>query len=480
MCVRRFSRVAVDQYLGLAVLILASACGSGPEAGIPKEELSATRLDSADIRILSLSHTLAEVADGATRADTVAPDLLVGAAEGDEGVWFGSVADVTSLGGGSFAVLDHMQSQIVLIDSVGRSSATLGREGEGPGEFRWPWALATVGSALVVRQVSPIRAFTIFNPDGTIRGTGPANPEGDWGNPMFRQPDVRIRGFQMGPEDVTRRLLPFDTGSFVHLLQADEYAEMDFEDPLEFEVSPTFLIRYDLDGRLIDTLATLSGPPTLVQEIWRGQTIFYTQPVFSARPIWATGDGWYAISHGDSTEVVVRTTAGRQMLRIRYPARRRAVSDEDRRTFANWGIVSTFNDSPSSVENARQRGAAVLAQLQDWWSTAWRFADSIPTVTAAYGAGKCLFLSGYRPADWFDGTSLTWVVIDVEEGRVLSTLRLRPPEEGSLPRDRMFAKYVEQGAAVRDFDGEFAFTFRRMSDDVPAVERFPLGLPCGH
>ena len=51
------------------------------------------------------------------------------------------------------------------------------------------------------------------------------------------------------------------------MLQANELAEMDFSDPIEFHDGiPTYLIRYDLDGQVLDTLATLEGPPSFVRE----------------------------------------------------------------------------------------------------------------------------------------------------------------------------------------------------------------------
>ncbi len=464
--------------LASACFVFLAACGNGSGPVAPSPELSATRVDSAGVIILTLSHTLEEVADGEILAQIIEPDLLVGETEEEEEVWFGSIADVTSMGQGRFAVLDHMQARVLLIDSLGGLSGTLGRKGDGPGEFNWPWALTRFDSALVVRENSPTRAFTIFDADGTVRATAPSEPEGDWANPMFRVPDLRIRGFQMGPEDVTRRLQPFGANSFIHMLQVNENADMDFESPPEFEALPTFLIRYDSLGRLLDTLAVLAGPPTHVNDIWPGQTIFYTQPIFSGRPVWATGEDWYAIGHGDSTEVVVRDTIGLPFLRVRMPNRRRAISEGDRRAFGNWGVAATFTDSPASMERARERGASVLVQLHDWWMNAWEYADSIPTVTAAYGTGKCLFLSGFRASDWHDGTSLTWVVIDVRTGRVLRTIRLREPIEASLPSDRFFSKYLQHGAVVRDFDGEFSFTFRRMADDAPVIERFPLSLRC--
>ena len=201
------------------------------------------------------------------------------------------------------------------------------------------------------------------------------------------------------------------------------------------------------------------------------------QPLYSSRPVWTTGDGWYAIGHGDSTEVVVRANEGHEMLRIRMPRRRRAVTEEDRIEAADWRTAgfaltrSSYRERvrEGRVEDRRRAREEVLGEVLI------HNADSVPRVRGAYGAGRCLFLSGFRPADWYDGTSLTWVVIDVEEAVVLGTVRLRPPPDGSLPE---FPEFSQFGAAARDFDEEYAFTFRRMADGAAAVERFRLPFDC--
>jgi len=482
-----FMGAVIRRYLSIGATIVFTACSQGPETGPAatdseqKAPITTASTDSAGIRILGLSHTLEEVAAGETHAEIVEPDLLVGETDDVEGIWFGAISDVTSLTGGAFAVLDHMENRLVVVDSSGRIARSIGREGEGPGEFKQPWAVARVGSSLVVRQNMPVRTFTVFGEDGDVLATAPAQPEGDWNRPRFRFPRFRMTGYPMGPEDVTRRLRPFDTQSFVHMLQVDETEPWDFENPTEFDAIPTFLIRYGLDGLVIDTLAELRGPPTYLQGMQAGQTFFFTQPLFSGAPVWATGEGWYAIGHGDSTDVVVRNTDREVFLRVRPPRRRRPVSHQDKVEAANWvmtaavlytpRILDWIKDDPSELEWGQNR----FINDPD---NGIHFADSIPLVSAAFGSGRCLFLSGFSAADWSDGTSLTWLVIDVLEAEVISTIRLRPPPHGTLPPERDFLPFSQHGAAVRDIDGSFAFTTLRMPDGAPAVERYPLSLPC--
>ncbi|HEX6939495.1 MAG TPA: hypothetical protein VF158_08785 [Longimicrobiales bacterium] len=227
-------------------------------------ELSATSRDTAGIRILELSHTLNAVAAGASNVLEIERDLVVG--NGDD-TWFGTVADVEGLGGGRFAVLDEQEMVVSAFDSLGRRVARIGNPGDGPGEFRQPWALTYVGGRIVVRQNDPTRAFTIFDADGEVLATGPAEPEGDWHRPMFRHPLLELLGFQMGPEDVSRRIVPFGDSAFLHILQVNEFARPDWSSPVEYDAIPTYVIRYGLDARMLDTLAVLPGPPTLVDAV---------------------------------------------------------------------------------------------------------------------------------------------------------------------------------------------------------------------
>jgi hypothetical protein len=424
---------------------------------------------------MTLSHTLADVAAGQTSFEELVPDLLVGESGDENEIWFGGMGDIASLDAGHFAVLDPMQRRVLLIDSLGGLVTTLGREGDGPGEFRQPWAVASVGDALVVRQNATNLAFTVFADGGLRSVAGAIPPDGDWDARQYRRPRFRITGEVTGPEDVTRRLQRFDDTSFVHMLQSNELATMDFVEPIEFRGGiPTFLVRYDMMGHILDTIAEVRGPPTFVDDMWPGRTIFYVQPLFSGRPVWTTGDGWYAIGHGDSTEVVVRDREGVIFLRIRIPARRRLVTEGDRADAADWRAAGVALTNSGYMERYRTGGAALRRRIRESMVSGADLtatADSIPHVTAAYGAGPCLFLSGFGPDDWQDGTSLTWVVLNVRERVVAGTIRLRPPLDGSFPE---FPAYSRNGAAVRDFDRHFAFTFRRMADGAAAVERFRL------
>jgi hypothetical protein len=92
--------------------------------------------------------------------------------EGDD-VLFGTVGSVVRDHAGNAYVLDVQLSQIYAIAPDGKYLATLGREGEGPAEFRMAAGLALLSdTVLCVAQTMPARAVLITT-DGRAAGTHP-------------------------------------------------------------------------------------------------------------------------------------------------------------------------------------------------------------------------------------------------------------------------------------------------------------------
>lgn len=455
-------------HLVLSAAMLAG-CGSTP---LPQIELTAATRDTAGIRVLDLSHTLNETAVAAGNVLEIRPDLIVGH---DDDAWFGKVADVAALGGGRFAVLDRMERQIKVFDASGRPERAIGRPGSGPGEFQEPWALTQVGDRLVVRQNEPIRTFTVFGPQGEVLATGPAEPFGDWSRPKFRHPHLEMKGFQMGAEDVSHRLLPFGDSSFLHVLQENEFASPNWDDPVRFDAIPTYLIRYGLDARMRDTLAVLPGPPTYPIMVQKGATIIYTQPLWSGRALWATGQQWYALGHGDSSRVVVHGVARDTLFLIRWPSVREPVTERDRFDAAKWSSSAQILNSPASQEIVRKEPWTVGLELDNRANNTMQFADSMAMLAGMHGAGNCLFLSGVKPSDWQDGTSLTWVIINIAESELSHLIRLVAPPDARSSGHR---EIRQDGMGVLAFDTSHAYAFYRNIDGVHLVARFPLPEGC--
>ena len=92
-----------------------------------------TIVDSAGVRIVE-SHLPTWGAAG--RQIDPEPTLRIGQVEGEEAYEFGSLRDGALLTNGHIAVSDGLANQVRIFDSAGRHLSTLGKAGDGPGEFR--------------------------------------------------------------------------------------------------------------------------------------------------------------------------------------------------------------------------------------------------------------------------------------------------------------------------------------------------------
>lgn len=105
----------------------------------------------------------------------------------DEAVLLGQVGAAISGPGGEVYALDSQLSQVLVFDAEGRHVRTLGRDGEGPGEFRRPTDLYLVSAdRLAVQQVFPGRLVYLDPRSGT--------PLGQW---QVGKDEPEAGGFQL-------------------------------------------------------------------------------------------------------------------------------------------------------------------------------------------------------------------------------------------------------------------------------------------
>ena len=119
-------------------------------------------IDSAGVRIvtsdpatLTAMCTLSEV-----------PIFRVGDDESDDEQWFSNVRGVGRLSDGSVAVADRTSAEVRIYAPDGRHLRSMGRHGEGPGEFQDPFVLWVLpGDTIWVGDYSPYR-YVIFTAEG--------------------------------------------------------------------------------------------------------------------------------------------------------------------------------------------------------------------------------------------------------------------------------------------------------------------------
>jgi hypothetical protein len=376
-------------------------------------------------------------------------DLEIGGLDG-----FGHLADVAGFDDGRFAVLDRMNQRVTVHGRDGQTTRRMGRSGGGPGEFAGPIVMARVSDRLVIWDRDPKRTFNVFDTAGRFLNSASMAANGDWRSHMIRSQWVFTddHGSWTEPaEDLTRRLLPFGSSEFLHVLQLDEQALM-FENISLPDNPPAHVIRYALNGTIVDTLAVLSAARSYFVD-WKADARYpsFAEPQLVGRPLVATGRGWWAAAHGDSASVRVYLNDGSLRV-LRLAAETRPLTIQARKAWAERVVeiaLQTYRGiEPLPRNRIGEYHQVLLEQV--------RFPENEPRLTGMYGAGECLWLSGFNPTDHISGGSLTWTAINLRTGVV---------ESVRIPRTL---------ARVRDIDRYGIFTTYR--DDLGAfhLERWPV------
>lgn len=135
----------------LAALPLSLACGPTPDSRDAVGYVVETETigDTTVVRTVSGS-----VWQGNA---TLVPEVAVGELDGPEEYLFGSVRSITVDDDHNLYVLDGQASHVRVYDSAGTYVATLGREGEGPGEFEVPIGIAVSEGRVLVRDPANAR-----------------------------------------------------------------------------------------------------------------------------------------------------------------------------------------------------------------------------------------------------------------------------------------------------------------------------------
>ena len=148
-----------------AIITLLPACDSDSQ---PDPTTLIT--DSAGITIVH-SHPANSDATCTINAE---PTVVIGDDQSDENLWFARVGHAARMSDGSIVAVDRGSNQIRVYDADGRHLRTMGRQGEGPGEFEngpfqmWVAAADTIWAG----DYFPWR-FNLFSADGEfVRGVG--------------------------------------------------------------------------------------------------------------------------------------------------------------------------------------------------------------------------------------------------------------------------------------------------------------------
>jgi hypothetical protein len=115
---------------------------------------------------------------------TIAPEELWRRGEEDDDIFFGMPIQILEDEDGNVYVLDSQVSEIVVFSPDGEHLRTIGREGEGPGEFRGANDMFIRSDGLIGVVVVFPGKIVQLNPDGTPAG-------------VFPFPKSNVEGFQL-------------------------------------------------------------------------------------------------------------------------------------------------------------------------------------------------------------------------------------------------------------------------------------------
>jgi hypothetical protein len=452
----RLVRAHSKSVYSTAIAVLAAVAGCvDNSAQIPFfTEASLTR-DEGGV-VLTLANTLRDLAVGEYKALPLERRLTIGDTDATALV---RVADVAPMGEGRFAVLDGREARIVIYDSAGVLVSTLGRRGQGPGEFVSPWALGYGMGWFVIWDSHPHRTFTIVSADGADPVLRVRPIDGDWTNHTFREPTKRLDDIQHGPEEVTHRLRSDPArADWIQIVQADESSLL--AGGTDSIRPPTYVVRFQYSGDAVDTIAVLEGPWTHPErDTPRGFSRAYVQATFSPRPLAAAGDGWVATGTGDSAAVHIVFDGGEAPVSIRWPILDEPLSFDDKQSHANW-VLSHALSQPGAAERwkgfsrrQKERELRGFIEFETW-------TPRVPQLAGMWGGGGCLLLAGFAADDSPFGQANRMLLIKADD-----------------PAQRWFVS-VPRGRRVRAIHGQDLFAVRRGEMDEWLVEVYRLPDAC--
>lgn len=274
-------------FIGASVIVAIGACTAD------RPDSTVLERDSAGIRIVESRAPLWS-GDEKWRLSP-SPVLQIGAAEGDEALLFG-VEDLARLKDGRVVVVNGGAHELRIYSGTGRYITSIGREGDGPGEFRFPdklWVLPE--DSLVVLDFARVSAF-----DGAgafVR----AERQGPW-SPWDRFPDGTFLSLVI-PPGVDR----FEPGYF-----QPEYA----------------VVRSRADGSDSDTLAFVPGDELFRSASEVGGITSFRAPFGAVRVAAVHGASVYTAG-GNAFEIWDLDLTGSLVRIIRRDVEPRPVSDSD-------------------------------------------------------------------------------------------------------------------------------------------------------
>lgn len=188
---------------------------------------------------------------------------------------FTEIGSIRELRDGRLIVVDSRELTVKLVDLRARTASTIGRTGDGPGEYRWPGKLFALPDDRTLLQDNAGGRLTIIGPDGKPGDVfDPNRPEGD---------SVRMRAFRFHVRASDARGMLYGEAQPIRV-GANGVLELADHSAIE---------RLNVATRQRDTLALWPLRKDANARLYNGMVM--TQPRMQAFPAW---DQWSVAPDG--------------------------------------------------------------------------------------------------------------------------------------------------------------------------------------
>ena len=381
--------------------------------------LVAKRVDYPHREAMGDFHRTAGLAmnSDATCAVSEEPTVVIGDDESDENQWFSRLGGVARMSDGSIVAVDRGSAQIRVYDPDGQHLRTMGRQGEGPGEFEnGPFQMwIAAGDTIWAGDYFPWR-YNLFSAEGEF-----------------------MRGVRLTPQFINSS----SAGGVLYNGYSVNSSEWTSR-KADFSVADTMIVEaHSPDGQLVDTLARIPNG-RWGQDDHEALSTFWLPRLFYAAAEVDAGGSTVALAYGMNTEV-------------------RVLDDE-----FNLRLVVRWTEPDPEVT-----GADVDAWREDYVENRQR--PDFSPMSEAHDAT----ISDERPvADLFPAISTVMVG---RGGRIWVRQYDRPREDrGWLafsPDGQFFCHLAPPNGSVREFGSDYVLLRAESELGVQTVQLHGLELP---
>jgi hypothetical protein len=293
-----------------------------------------------------------------------APIVSLGDSGGEFGPPFGFVQGATLVGDTMIVLGDRENHQLRLFDSEGNLIRTFGRQGEGPGEYRYLYHFQRCGDSLHVSDIH--RAlWNVYSTDGRYVRSYPDWSPGTGAKPTFA-------------------LACNADGLFVRY----PYPSTDVQEIIKVRpMVPIWLA--NASGDIVADLGDFPGPELLVRG-WRSWDLY---PLGKLTAI-AIGKDRVYVGLADTSSILTYRLDGTLLSAIEPPFPPRATTEADRERYR---LLDTLGQHPLIVGGALRR-----------WES-FQFPDTLPSYSALrVDAADLLWVRAFSPAS---GSVVRWVAL---------------------------------------------------------------------